>query len=91
MNGLFFKVIAEGKIAQHFKESVVKICFTNNIKVIRTQTFLAGRGSGKSINMPQELRLKLLHAGGCKKHRRVIFGHQRIAGNNAVALGFKKV
>ena len=91
MNGLFLKIITEGKIAQHFKKSMVKICFPDNVKIVRAQAFLAGRDPGKSIPMPQKLRLKLLHAGGGKKHRRVILGHQGITGNNAMAFGFKKV
>jgi hypothetical protein len=70
---------------------MMKIRFTDNVKVIGTQAFLARCGPGEPIHMPQKLRLKLLHAGSGKKHRRVILGHQGIAGNNAVALGFKKV
>ncbi len=91
MNGIFLKIITERKIPQHFKKSMVKIRFADNIKIIRAQAFLAGRGPGKPVNMPQKLRLKLLHAGGRKKHGRVILGHQGIAGNDAVAFGFKKV
>ena len=91
MDSVFLKIITERKIAQHFKKSMMKIRFSDNIKIIGAQAFLAGRSPCKTINMPQKLRLKLLHAGGGKKHRRVILRHQRIAGNNAMALRFKKV
>ena len=84
--GFFLKIISEGEIPEHFKKGMVKICFTDNIKVIGAQAFLTGRGPALkvSIDASQELRLKLLHPRCGKKYGRIILGHQGITGNNGL-------
>lgn len=60
------------------------------LKVSGPQAFLASCGAAVRHVPAQEFLFKLVHAGACKKKRRVIFGHKRIARHDLMAFGAKK-
>ena len=70
---------------------MVKIRFSDLVQIIRAQAFLARRGAGIAADVAKELAFKLLHACRRKENRRIIFGHDRIAGDDRMAFGRKKI
>ena len=81
-DGISFEIIAEGKVAQHFKKGMVSGGAAYGIQVIMlaagAHAFLRGRSSVViSFFQAQEYILELVHPCIGKEQSGVIIGHQR--------------
>ena len=94
-NGFLLKVVAEGKVAEHFEEGVVARGAAHLLEVVvlaaRAHALLRGRGARIIAALAaQEYVLELVHAGIGKQQRRVIRRHQRRRTHNPMAARLAK-
>ena len=90
-NRFFFEIIAKAKVAQHFKERVVKRCSTDVVDVTGAQTFLASRRASEiQLYLAQKVILELVHSGGSEQNGGIPSGNQDIAWFADASFGFKE-
>ncbi len=94
-DGLFFEVIAKGKIAQHLEKGVVAIGEADIFEVVvlapGAHAFLRGGGAlVVALLEAEENVLELVHARIGKKKRGVAYGHKGGAAHHAMSVGGKK-
>ena len=90
-DGFFLEVVAEGPVAQHFKESVVVGVFADIVEIV---VFAAGTDTFLGIDRPavgasacaQKYILELVHAGVGEQQCGVIERDDRAAGHECVAM-----
>src|SRR5436305_11991031 len=95
-NGFFLEIVAEGKIAEHFKKSVVAFGEADIFEVV---VFAAGayaflRGGGAVVIAffeAEENVLELVHAGIGEEQGGVAVGNERAAAHAAMPLGFEEL
>jgi hypothetical protein len=96
VNGIFFEVIPETEVPQHFKESVMAGGVADLVKVI---VFAAGphaalRTDGTGVTAllgTEEHILELHHAGIGEQQSRIITWNQRAAGHYGMAFTGKEI
>jgi len=96
MNGIFFKIIPKGKVAEHFNLGMVSGSMTHVFQVIMlaagAHTTLTGGSPGvSSVFFSHENPLELHHAGVGKKQGRVILRYQGGAVDYCMIFGCKKI
>ena len=94
-DGFLFKIIAEGKIAEHFKKSVMAISEADVFEVVvfssGAHAFLAGSGGFVvALFEAEENVLELVHPGVGEEQRGVVSGDERRTAHDAVAALFEK-
>ena len=82
LNGVFFEIIAEGEVAQHFEECVVARRVPDVFQIVvlapGPDTLLRGHGTVvRALLLPEEDVLELDHASVCEHQCWVIAGDQR--------------
>ena len=89
--GLYLKVVAEGKVAQHLKVGAVAVVVSNAVDVRSADALLTGGDAvvGRGLQT-QEVFFQWRHAGVDEQQALVIFGHQRSAWQAGVALALKE-
>src|SRR5579871_1261281 len=90
VDGIAFEVVAEGKIPQHFEESVVAAGVADVIEIVvfaaGADAFLGAGGTGVvALFLAEEDVFELVHAGVGEQQSWVVGGHQRRAADHAVA------
>ena len=95
-NGFLLEIIAEGPVAQHFKEGVVAGGVTHRVQVVvlatGTQAALdVGRAHIAALFRAQEYVLELDHARVGEQQGRVITRHQRCRRHDGVTLGLEEI
>ncbi len=90
-NRVFLEIVAERKVAEHFKEGVMACGMTDIFKVVMlapgAHAFLRGRGTRIiAVFLAGENVLELNHPGVGEHQGRVIARHQRAGRNDFVAV-----
>ena len=90
-NSLFLEIVAEGEVAEHFKERTVTCGVTDAFEVRRSDTLLAGADavSGRGNFTCEEL-LHRCHTGVDEQERLVVVGNEREARQAKVILALKE-
>src|SRR5262245_728720 len=93
-DGVLLKIVAEGKVAQHFKERMVASGIADIFQIVvfasRTQTLLDGDRSVVCARVLSEKHpLKLVHPGIGEEQRRVRLRNQGGTRHGAMAMLFK--
>jgi hypothetical protein len=89
-NGLLLEIVAEGEVAEHFKECAVTGCFADVLKIARTDALLAGRhAAARRDLLSGKIRLQRSHAGIDDQQAVVIVRDERKALHPQAALAFK--
>ena len=87
----FFKVISQGPVAQHFKKRAVR-SVPDLVDITGAHALLdIGKPSSFRMLLTHQIRNERMHAGRCEKHRGIVFGNQRRAGNDSMPLGSKEL
>ena len=91
MNCFAFEVVAEGEVAEHFKERVVVGCHSYIADVTRAETLLAGGGLCEfQRTNSQKLVFELIHTGWSEEDGRVILRNQHVTGTTNTAFSFEE-
>ena len=95
-DGLFFEIVSKGEITQHFEKRMVAGRIADIVQIIvlaaGADTFLTGGGAGVVPDFsPGEDIFKLHHARIGEQQGRIIVGHERAGGHDAVVFALKKV
>ena len=94
-DGVFLEIIAERKIAHHFKKSVVALGEADVFEVVvlaaGAHAFLR-RGGAFVIALFQAEKnvLELIHTGIGKEQRGIAVGHERAAAHDAMTVAFEE-
>src|SRR5262249_54542506 len=94
-DGVLFEIIAERKIAEHFKKGVMAFGETDVFEVVvlaaSADAFLSGGGAVVvSLFEAEKNVLELVHSGVGEKQRGIAVGNERAAANAAMALALKE-
>src|SRR6185295_8287869 len=94
LDRVLLEIVAEAEVAQHFEESVVprRVADVLQVVVLAARTHAALRGGGARVGallLAEEDVLELHHARIDEQQRRVVRGHERTGGHDAVALGLE--
>ena len=95
-DGVLLEIVAEGKIAQHLKESVMAAGVADVVEIVmfaaRADALLRGGGAGIiALFLAGEDLFELVHAGVGEEQRRIVGRDQRRAANDAMAIGREEV
>ena len=92
VDGLLFKVVAKGEIAQHLKIGAVAVGMADVLNVAGADALLAGGYPvARGLLLPGEKGLHGGHARVNKEQGRVVLGDQGEAGQAQVAFGLKEL
>ena len=91
-DGLFLKIIPEGKVAQHLKEGAVAGCFSHVLNITCPDTFLTGghTGSGRDLRSGK-IRFQRSHSRIDQQKTFVILGNQGKTLHHQMTLALKKI
>ena len=90
-NGLFFEIIAEAEVAQHFKISAVAVVLAHAVNIRGADALLAGgHAVAGGFFLPKEPLFHRRHAGVYKQKAFVVLRQKRKARKALVPLAFKK-
>ena len=79
-NDLLLEIIAEGEIAQHFKECMVARRMAHVLDIARADALLARRDArGRRFQLAREERFEGRHAGTDQEQRRIVLRNQGCA------------
>ena len=91
-DNLFFEIVAEREVAEHFKISAVARGFADVFNVGRADALLAGGYAlSRRRNFAGEIFFHGRHTGVNQQKTFVVLGNQRKAGKPQVPLAFKKL
>ena len=89
-DGFFLEIIAEGKVAEHFKIGTVASGLPHALQVGSSDTLLTGgHAAAGRFFFSGEILLHGSHAGVDEEKRFVVDGNQRITGQTEMSLAFK--
>jgi hypothetical protein len=96
MDRVFFEIVTERKIAEHFKKGVVssRVADVFEVVVLATGAHALLRGDGASVIAvlkSQEQIFELVHSRIGKQQSGIVFRNERRAGNNPVSMALKVV
>ena len=82
LHGVLLEIVAEGEVAEHFKEGVMPRRAAHVLQVVvlpaRAHAFLARGGPGiRTLLLPEKRALELDHARIGEKQSRVVMGNER--------------
>jgi len=91
VDGFFFEIIAERKVAQHFEERVVERGPAHIVDVTGSQAFLArGRASEIQFDLSKEVVFELVHPRGSEQNRWIPSRNEHVAGLADATFGLKE-
>src|SRR5262249_51643612 len=93
---VLLEVVAEGEVAEHLEEGVVAVRGADVVEVVvlaaDPHDLLARRRARVRALLAAEQRvLELIHAGVREQQRRIVAGHERGAGYDAVAASLEEL
>ena len=90
-DGFLLEIIAERKVSEHFKESMMPRRAPDIFDIARADTFLCRRHAmPRRLHLPREIRLQGGHAGSDQKQTRIVLRHERITRQAQMSLRFKE-
>ena len=94
-DGVFFEVVAERPVAQHFEHRVVVGVVSHLFEVVvltaHAQAFLrVGHAAALGFDVAENDVLELVHTGVGEHQRGIVLDHHRGGGNNQVIVLFKE-
>ena len=91
-DNLFFEIVAEREVAEHFKIGAVARSFADVFNIGRANALLAGRHAlSRRRNFAGEIFFHGRHTGVNQQKTFVVLGNQRKAGQPQMPLAFKKL